>query len=173
MTDAIDELIAREAGYVDHPADRGGPTKYGITLATLMAWRSAPVTAEDVKALTVEEARLIYLSMYATGLERIEHHPDLYRFMLDISVMSGTRTAIRLLQIVANGLMGTALVVDGVLGPATAAVIDQASIPTLIQALVTARVPALIRLVERDPSQLVFLEGWVVRTLAFLPESVA
>jgi lysozyme family protein len=27
----IDDLVAREGGYVDHPADRGGPTCWGIT----------------------------------------------------------------------------------------------------------------------------------------------
>ena len=35
----IDGLIVAEGGYVDHPADRGGPTKYGITRKTLAAWR--------------------------------------------------------------------------------------------------------------------------------------
>ena len=29
----IDALIEREGGYVHNPADRGGPTKYGITLS--------------------------------------------------------------------------------------------------------------------------------------------
>ena len=29
----IDRLLVREGGYVDHAADRGGPTKYGITQA--------------------------------------------------------------------------------------------------------------------------------------------
>ena len=27
----IDDVIAREGGYSDHPADRGGPTRWGIT----------------------------------------------------------------------------------------------------------------------------------------------
>jgi lysozyme family protein len=29
----IDELIAREGDFVDHPADIGGPTRWGITQA--------------------------------------------------------------------------------------------------------------------------------------------
>ena len=29
----IDDLIAREGGFVDHPADKGGPTHWGITQA--------------------------------------------------------------------------------------------------------------------------------------------
>ena len=31
----IKEIIRREGGYVNHPNDRGGPTKYGVTHKTL------------------------------------------------------------------------------------------------------------------------------------------
>ena len=27
----VEALIEREGGYVNHPADKGGPTRYGIT----------------------------------------------------------------------------------------------------------------------------------------------
>jgi lysozyme family protein len=40
MERLLDEVIAREGGFVHHPADRGGPTKYGITQATLPRSRS-------------------------------------------------------------------------------------------------------------------------------------
>jgi lysozyme family protein len=33
----IDDLITREGGYSNHPADRGGPTRYGITEAVARA----------------------------------------------------------------------------------------------------------------------------------------
>ena len=33
----ITDVIRREGGYVNHPADKGGPTKYGITHKTLTA----------------------------------------------------------------------------------------------------------------------------------------
>ena len=33
IDDLIDVLIAREGGFVDHPADKGGPTRWGITQA--------------------------------------------------------------------------------------------------------------------------------------------
>ncbi|MFX4223519.1 MAG: glycoside hydrolase family 108 protein [Thalassobaculum sp.] len=32
-----DAIIKREGGYVDHPSDRGGPTKYGVTEAVARA----------------------------------------------------------------------------------------------------------------------------------------
>jgi hypothetical protein len=33
----IDDLISREGGYSNHPADRGGPTKFGVTEAVARA----------------------------------------------------------------------------------------------------------------------------------------
>ena len=35
----VDGLIAREGGFVDHPADRGGATNWGITEAVARAHR--------------------------------------------------------------------------------------------------------------------------------------
>ena len=37
--------------------DPGGATNRGITFATLKAWRDQPITKQDVKDLTVEEAK--------------------------------------------------------------------------------------------------------------------
>ena len=62
--DIIDGIIKREGGYVNNPADRGGPTKFGITLKTLKAWRGSPVTAWGVEGLGEDEAREIYESEY-------------------------------------------------------------------------------------------------------------
>jgi lysozyme family protein len=53
---AIDFVLKNEGGYVNHPDDPGGETKYGI------AKRSHP--SVDIKNLTVEGAKGIYLSEY-------------------------------------------------------------------------------------------------------------
>lgn len=58
------ELMKHEGGYVDHPSDPGGATKYGITIGTLAAWRDAPVTKADVRQLTKDEAAKIYRKRY-------------------------------------------------------------------------------------------------------------
>ena len=56
----IDELIEREGGYVNHPADRGGPTRFGITEAVARAHGYAGAMAQ----LPRDEAAAIYRRLY-------------------------------------------------------------------------------------------------------------
>jgi len=78
-----------EGGYVDHPADPGGATNLGITLATLRAWRKTAVTKADVRALTKAEAAQIYRANYwnAVGADTLPFGVDLCAF--DEGVNSG------------------------------------------------------------------------------------
>ena len=41
IKDCLEKILEREGWpkYTDHPDDRGGPTKGGITLGTLRSWR--------------------------------------------------------------------------------------------------------------------------------------
>ena len=117
----LDEVLRREGGYVDHPHDRGGPTHYGITRATLAGWRKAAVTAEDVQRLTEAEARAIYQRQYveAPGFDQIVD-PRLRALLVDYGVHSGPRRAIMDLQRAAG------VTVDGTIGPQTLAAVDLA-----------------------------------------------
>lgn len=98
MTDNIDALIARvierEGGYSNNPNDNGGPTKYGITLATLHGWRQAPVSAADVQSLTTSEAAQIYRRNYfvGPGLDAVKD-PEIQEFLFDYGVNSGPGAA--------------------------------------------------------------------------------
>src|SRR5437667_223125 len=71
----IDEIIHREGGvFVDLPEDRGGPTKFGVTLTTLREWKhNDALTASDVEALGEPEARTIirHRVVVAPGLTAI------------------------------------------------------------------------------------------------------
>ena len=60
VEDLIDELIEREGGYVCHPADRGGPTRFGITEAVARAHGYGGAMA----ALPRDEAAAIYRRLY-------------------------------------------------------------------------------------------------------------
>ena len=56
----IDEVIAREGGYSNHPADRGGPTNFGITQG--VARENG--YGGDMRALPGSVAEMIYRRLY-------------------------------------------------------------------------------------------------------------
>jgi lysozyme family protein len=99
-----------EGGYVNHPADPGGPTKYGITLKTLAAYRRQTVTAGDVKALSLAEAAAILDSQYWRKVWGDELPKGVDYAMFDFAVNSGPaqaiKTAQRILGVDHDGSMG-------------------------------------------------------------------
>ena len=56
---SLELMFGHEGGYVNVATDKGGPTKFGITLATLAAYRDAHTTAVDVEQMSVAEATAI------------------------------------------------------------------------------------------------------------------
>jgi len=158
----LDEVLRREGGYVDHPADRGGPTHRGITMATLSAWRKRPVTREDMQALTETEARAIYHRQYIEqpGFDRIVD-PLLRGLLVDYGVHSGPRRAIQDLQRAAR------VTVDGVLGAETLGAVAAIGAEPLRRAVLRARGQYLARLLS-DPRQRVFAAGWLNRLMEFV-----
>lgn len=162
----LDDLLRREGGYVNHPADRGGPTNFGITHRTLAAWRGQPVTAADVQAMTVEEAREIYLSEYYFRPSLHMLPEGIQAHVFDIAVNSGPGTAIRLLQQALNRL-GAGLKEDGALGPATLAAAESRTPDDINRELVDVRLRFYDAIVASDSSQQVFLNGWRNRANAF------
>lgn len=102
---AFAHVIGEEGGYVNHPSDPGGETKYGI------AKKYHP--KEDIKNLTLTRAKEIYYEQYWQPL-----HIDLVGFPVayvyfDAAVNMGRRTATKLMQ----AALGE--VSDGIIGPRT------------------------------------------------------
>lgn len=160
----IEGIIAREGGYVDHPADRGGPTNYGITLGRLREWRGDPnITANDVRMMRRGEAALIYLNDY---IHRPGFHliPDdhLREHVIDFGVHSGPVTAAIKLQKVVGVKQ------DGLIGPDTMKAIRRMGAAKASNLLMAERIKLFGRVVSKDHSQAVFLNGWLNRALEFM-----
>jgi lysozyme family protein len=160
----IDEIILREGGYVDHAADRGGPTRYGITKATLAGWRERPTTTADVKALDVAEARDIYRAMYVLRPSFDAIPEPLRSHVVDFGVNAGTHQATKTLQ---RTLGVTA---DGVMGPKTKAAIAACDPRETARRFWQERIRFYIHLVGVRPSQLAFADGWLNRCFGMWPE---
>jgi len=170
--DLITEVMRREGWpkYTNHPADKGGPTKGGITLATLSAWRKRPVTAADVEALTEAEVRGIYAQQYVRGpkFDQIAD-PALRHAVIDAGVLSGQPTAARWLQ------QAIGVTVDGIIGPRTLAAVNAASANVIRLRFTAARVRAHGAVVqananarasgEKVKDQALFIGGWLDRAM--------
>lgn len=165
----IKRLIEREGGFVDHPSDRGGQTKYGITEKAYAAWRDTPGSegwhAALVADITLEDAIYFYADLYDAA--KIDTLPaSLREHVFDCVVHHGQGQAIELLQY-ALGYSGFYVYVDGILGPQTLLACQLAFLPLLQNHIVWARSKFLRRLVRNIPSQQVFLNGWLNRAESF------
>jgi lysozyme family protein len=159
----IDDIIRREGGFSDRKADRGGPTKYGITQATLAAWRGRPVTPKDVEALTVDEARRIYRTLYIEKPGFASLPEPLRGLVVDTAVHSGVKTAVRLLQLALGGLL-----MDGVLGPVTMAAVQDANPSWLYRKMLAERIRYLGEVIKVRPANAEFAKGWMARIAEFV-----
>lgn len=150
---AFERLIGHEGGYVNHPADPGGETKYGITK------RSYP--GEDIAGMTLERAKQIYYRDY-WGPAGCDVVPDGIKFdLFDMAVNAGVKPAVKTLQRAAGET------VDGVLGPRTITAATSMPAPRLIARFNGHRLHALTDL-ETWAS---FGKGWARRIALNLTEA--
>lgn len=172
----IDGIIAREGdAYTNDPADSGGPTKYGITLATLTAAREQPCTAGDVESLTRAEAFETYRSMYVYDpgfYLLLGHSPEIAAEVIDSGVNLGQGRAGRWLQRSLNVLNNRGkhygdIDVDGAVGPATEgafaaylALRGDAGEQVLLEMLNALQGAFYVELAERREKDERFVYGW-------------
>lgn len=172
----IEDVIEREGGYVDHPADRGGPTRWGITEA--VARRQGYM--DDMRHLPQSDAAAIYKRLYwiAPAFDKIaEVAPNLAAALFDTGINMGTGTATGFLQRALNALNRNArdyadLTVDRRVGPATllalAAFLRKRGAggeDVLLKAVEALQGAHYVRLAETRPSQEAFLYGWLANRI--------
>ncbi len=160
--DIITRVLESEGGLSNHPSDGGGLTNFGITRATLSWYRNKPVSPEEMKTLTEQEAREIYLKLYVVnpGFDKVGD-PLLRYQLVDFGVNSGPATAIKKLQEVLG------IEPDGKLGPLTLRALDKADSREVANRLAAARLEMIAKFVAKKPSQVVFLVGWFKRAMKF------
>ena len=177
IDELINELIEREGGYVNHPADRGGPTKFGITEAVARAHGYTGA----MRDLPREEAAAIYKRLYwlRPRLDQVaKRSPAVAAELFDSGVNMGPAVAVTFLQRALSALNrhGTDyadLVPDGRVGSATLNALDTflelrgraGGELVLLRALDALQGERYIRLAERRPANEAFLYGWLANRI--------
>lgn len=172
VDEVVEALIRREGGYVNHPHDRGGPTRWGITEQVARAYGYTG----PMRDLPREMAKDIYFERYWSGpkfhLVAARSAP-LAEELLDTGVNMGPKVASRFLQRALNVLNrgGAAypdLQVDGDLGRMSLFALDQylaqrgaAGADVLLRALNALQAVRYIEIAEASPSQEAFVYGWI------------
>lgn len=158
------DIVARwEGGYVDHPRDPGGATNMGITINTLRSWRGTPVTKEDVKNLTREEAHKIFFAWYWMPVRGDDLPPGVDLVAFDAAVNSGPSRGAKWLQ------SALAVKADGFVGLHTIEAARKADPTEVIIDATQVRLNFLKGLSTWDA----FGKGWTNRVLDIRKEALA
>jgi lysozyme family protein len=181
VTDIADEIIAREGGFVDDPADPGGATNFGVTIHTMRRLgldldRDGDVDASDVRRLTKRQARDIFTDHYFRRPGIAQLPEELQPSVFDMYVNAGAN-AVRILQrLLAD--FGHPIPADGVIGPktASAAAAAHAAAPAhLADAYGIARRNYYYALADRRPASRKYARrkdggkgGWILRAEEFI-----
>jgi lysozyme family protein len=187
---AVARLLGVEGGFVDDAADRGGATKYGISLRFLKAEGSidanhdgladfdldmdGDIDGADIRALTMSGAVSLYHCCFWLRLGCEDFPEPIGEMMFDQAVNGGLRAAQKLLQRAINSCAAhisgvPRLKVDGDVGRATLAAMDAVlEHPALGMAALTEAYREAARARYRaiaavDPRQKKFLNGWLAR----------
>lgn len=170
--DVINSVIGKEGGYVNNPADRGGPTNWGITQMTA---RAHGFTG-DMRTMTRDQAVAIYEADYWTG-PRFDQvatiSPTIGAELMDTGVNMGPSVAAKFLQRWLNafnqqGKLYPDMVVDGQLGPRSILALKtfitlrgKEGEATLLKALNCSQGARYLDIMEANPSQEAFGYGWL------------
>jgi lysozyme family protein len=160
---ALARVLAHEGGYVNHPADPGGPTKFGVTLAVYRQAVKPDATAADVRAMPRAHAAAIYRQRYWNALSCDALPAGLDYAAFDYGVNSGVGRAARVLRALV-GLEGA-----GGIDAETLARIRARDPRALVGALCDERLAFLKRLKTWS----VFGTGWARRVAAVRADALA
>lgn len=176
IDDLIDRAIGVEGGYTNNPADKGGPTRYGITEEVARAFGYAG----DMRALPRPEAIRIYKMRYwfRPGFDRVNDiYPSVAEEMFDTGINMGPRTAVMFLQRALNALNRNGsdygdIKLDGDCGPLTIQNLaaykakrgDEGS-AVLLKALEALQGERYLRISETRPANETFTYGWLANRI--------
>lgn len=146
-------VLVNEGGWSDNPADPGGATMKGVTLANFRRYVKADATKADLRTISDAQIATVYRRFYWDAVAGAELPAGVDYAVFDFAVNSGSGRAAKYLQAV----LGVAQ--DGRIGPATLAAAKGKPAGVIIDALCDVRLAFL----ERLPTWPNFGRGWSAR----------
>lgn len=184
---AFDITMGNEGGYSNNPNDKGGETWRGIARNMWPNWSGWPIV-DQVKASkpgnlnqalfgnaqlnTMVEQFYQQQFWNPVGLPNINCQQTANQ-LFDIAVNMGTGTACKFLQQGINSLAPNTVTVDGKVGPLTIQAANNQNDEALYNAICALRKQRYQGIVAANPSQAVFINGWMSRITPWAPETVA
>lgn len=172
----IDAVIDREGGFVDHPADRGGATRWGITKAVARANGYTGAMRMLSRATAASLYRRLYWVKPAFDTVALRA-PNIAGELFDTGVNMGPAVATGFLQRALNALNRGAtdypdIVLDGVVGPHLLAALDAflarrgpGAEAVLLKAIEALQGERYVALAEGRPANEAFLYGWLANRI--------
>lgn len=149
---------ATKKGFANDPIDRGGATMCGVILDTYRTYRKSKgiltTTVNDLKKMSYEDWRDIIKQMFWNRwkADEIISQP-LANLLVDWVWASGVN-GIKIPQCVLG------VTVDGIVGPKTITALNAANPRQLFDTLHNERIKFVDGIVQRNPSQVKFIQGW-------------
>lgn len=156
IEEIIGDIIKIEGPPTNDPTDRGGRTAFGISeTSNPQAWADGKVTEA--------EAREIYEAKYVKW-PKFDQVTDTHLMaqLVDWSVTSGPYIAIINLQKILN------VDPDGAIGPVTLAALAKSDPKVVNNQLMLERIKMIGRIISKNPTQVRFINGWLLRCCGFL-----
>lgn len=161
---AYKHTLFLEGGYSNHPADRGGKTKFGITHKTLKVYNKDMGENFVIDKIDLSVAMKIYRKYYWDALHLNNFRSQaVANELFDTGVNMGIGTSAKFLQESCNLLGHIPLKVDGRIGPLTINASDRINSVILLKCLNGLQFEKYRKIIRLHPRQKVFFKGWLRR----------
>jgi len=156
----IPTLLKWEGGFSNNPADKGGATYKGVTLATFRKWYGSSKTVEDLKAMTDCQWCRIMRSYWDNVKGDQIRNQSIADLVADWHVNAGVNAIKRIQR-----MFG--ITADGIVGKVTLSYLNTPNSEAIFYRLRSEREDYYTEIVRNNPSQRVFLNGWLRRSRSF------
>ena len=145
---------------MNNPNDKGGATNRGVTLATFRKWYGADKTVADLKAMTDCQWCRIMRSYWDTVKGDCIKNQSIADLVADWHINAGVKAIKRIQR-----MFGCTA--DGIVGKVTLSYLNSPNPEAIFYRIRDERENYYLDIVKNDPSQRVFLNGWLRRARSF------